>query len=1190
MALTAGSIGLDLEINKGGFNKQLASVTGIAKKAASKITSSLDLKNTFNLGKSSSSAKKAVEEIGRSTAKVGKKTEKLINDSSQRIQAILEDTNRSMKSKAASIGAIYKQQGMSASDAMTKAWEQIERGGKDSEKAAKSSAKGIQNSFEGASIGISSAFKKLATVAIAAFSIHKIVEFGASCLQLGSDLQEVQNVVDVTFPHMSKEIDQFAQNAASQFGLSETMAKKFAGTFGSMAEAFGFSEKEAAKMSTTLTGLAGDVASFYNISQDEAYTKLKSVFSGETETLKDLGIVMTQSALDAWAMANGFDKTTKKMSEAEKVSLRLAFVQSQLANATGDFARTSNSWANQTRILSLQFDSLRASIGQGLINLFTPIIIQINALMKKLVSLAALFKQFTELITGKKNSADGIKAVAQAADSSTTALGKSTGAANALSKATKKAGDSAKKAAKEMLGIAGFDELNNFSKSDTEKNQDTDGGSGAAGGTGGGLGISAGDTEGVNDSLKKMNAWLEKIRAAAALVNAEIKKLVDAFKKGFQIGLGNTKTVFASIKSELASIGKSFQSIISNKGLRQAIQNWATSLASLFGTVSGAIASVGLTIADNLLGGISLYLKQHKNDLTKDLTAIFNISSERKKILSNFVAACADIFTVFRSPEAKQITADLINIFVTGITNAVILFEKFSRDVGSLLTKPIVDNKDKIKTALQNTIAPLSTVIGSISTMWSKTWAKIQSVYDTKVKPLVDAMAKGISGWMGTFLDGYNKYIAPVLKWLAEKFKSVMEKNIQPAINAVIDAFGDFCDMIKAVWQQWFQPFVNWVIKNAVPLFANNLKNMGAVALDIFAKIGDAIKGVAGIFSGICQTITGLANGSWKQAWEGVKTAAKGVWDAVVGIFSAAWIAIKAVFEPSLQFFSGIWVGIQLAFKNVKSWFKEQFSKAWNSIKDCFKNVKSFFASVWGNIKSAFSNTKTWFKTSFTTAFNNIKGAFSTAKSTFQTIWKNIKAPFSSVASFFETTFKNAWTKVKNVFSSGGKIFTGIKEGIASTFKTIVNGLISGINAVVKKPFDAINGMLNKIRDVGIGGVKPFSSLWSKDPISIPAIPKLAMGGYVKANTPQLAMIGDNRHQGEVVSPEDKLQEMADIAASKSGEVTAKALIPVIERLCNAIIELENSGGGGVVLQGVSDSDLYRIVKRERSKEKKRGV
>ena len=136
------------------------------------------------------------------------------------------------------------------------------------------------NSFNRQMAGIQNLAKKAGAALAGAFAVKKLVDFGSQCIKLGSDLQEVQNVVDVTFPQMNKQIDNFAKNAAASFGLSETMAKKFTGTFGAMAKAFGFSEQAAYEMSTTLTGLAGDVASFYNLSQDEAYTKLKSVFTG----------------------------------------------------------------------------------------------------------------------------------------------------------------------------------------------------------------------------------------------------------------------------------------------------------------------------------------------------------------------------------------------------------------------------------------------------------------------------------------------------------------------------------------------------------------------------------------------------------------------------------------------------------------------------------------------------------------------------------------------------------------------------------------------------------------------------------------------------------------------------------------------------------------------------------------------
>ena len=221
-------------------------------------------------------------------------------------------------------------------------------------------------------------FKKLGKAIVAAGVIDAIVDFGKEAIELGSDLEEVQNVVDVTFETMSDSVNQFAKDAQKSAGLSEKMAKQYVGTFGAMADSFGFTEQEAYEMSTALTQLTGDVASFYNLSQDEAMNKLKGVFTGETEALKELGVVMTQTALDSYAMANGFEKTTAQMTEQEKVALRYQFVMDQLSAASGDFVRTQDSWANQSKILSLQWESLMATIGSGLIDTLIPGVEVIN--------------------------------------------------------------------------------------------------------------------------------------------------------------------------------------------------------------------------------------------------------------------------------------------------------------------------------------------------------------------------------------------------------------------------------------------------------------------------------------------------------------------------------------------------------------------------------------------------------------------------------------------------------------------------------------------------------------------------------------------------------------------------------------------------------------------------------------------
>ena len=192
------------------------------------------------------------------------------------------------------------------------------------------------------------------------------VKFTKEALKNASDLEEVQNVVDVVYGDMSNAVDNWSKTAAKNFGLSETLAKKYAGLYGAMSKSFDFATEDALTMGTTLAGLAGDVASFYNISVEDAYKKLKSVYSGETETLKDIGVVMTQTALDQYALAHGYGRTTKEMSEQEKVALRYRFILDKLSEANGDYLRTSGNWANMVRTAKLEIQALAGEVGSEL--------------------------------------------------------------------------------------------------------------------------------------------------------------------------------------------------------------------------------------------------------------------------------------------------------------------------------------------------------------------------------------------------------------------------------------------------------------------------------------------------------------------------------------------------------------------------------------------------------------------------------------------------------------------------------------------------------------------------------------------------------------------------------------------------------------------------------------------------------
>lgn len=328
----------------------------------------------------------------------------------------------------------------------------------------KSQMNGITKTAKSQTAGLTSMFKKVGVAVAAAFSVRAIVNFSKECLKLGSDLAEVQNVVDVTFGSMSSKVNEFAKNAMTSFGMSEKVAKDYMGQFGAMSKAFGNTEQMAYDQAAALTGLAGDVASFYNMSTDEAFTKLKAVYTGETEALKSLGVVMTQAALDEYAMAQGYGKTTKAMTEQEKVALRLAFVTDRLSGASGDFERTAGGWANQTRVLSLRFEALKATIGQGLINALLPVIRVLNSILERLQVVADAFSNFMATLFGNAGStSSAISSAASGSEAISSNLSEGASSAKAIKKS-----------------LAGFDKLNVLSSGSSDS-----AGGGTSGGTSG---------------------------------------------------------------------------------------------------------------------------------------------------------------------------------------------------------------------------------------------------------------------------------------------------------------------------------------------------------------------------------------------------------------------------------------------------------------------------------------------------------------------------------------------------------------------------------------------------------------------------------------------------------------------------------------------------------------------------------
>ena len=214
-----------------------------------------------------------------------------------------------------------------------------------------------------------------------------LVAAGAAAVNYASDTEEALNKVDVAFGSSAESVKAWSDTTLTSIGLAKGTALDMAALYGDMATSMGFSEEAAADMAKELVNLAGDLASFKNISVDEVNTALKSVFTGETESLKNLGVVMTEVNLENYALSKGLSQTYQSMDQNEKVALRYQYVLDMTKNAQGDFARTTDSTANQIRILQESLKEAAASIGEDLLPIVTPLIQKLGELTQSLSGL-----------------------------------------------------------------------------------------------------------------------------------------------------------------------------------------------------------------------------------------------------------------------------------------------------------------------------------------------------------------------------------------------------------------------------------------------------------------------------------------------------------------------------------------------------------------------------------------------------------------------------------------------------------------------------------------------------------------------------------------------------------------------------------------------------------------------------------
>lgn len=573
---------------------------------------------------------------------------------------------------------------------------------------------------------------------------------------------------------------------------------------------------------------------------------------------------------------------------------------------------------------------------------------------------------------------------------------------------------------------------------------------------------------GILDFLQKLKDFLKPIIDYA-------KKLKDVFMQGFWDGLGDWEYRWESIKDSLASIKDSLIDIWTDPAVLAAADKWAQSVAYMLGSLIGSLASIGLTIAANLLGGIAKYLEQNKDRIKQYLIAMFDIWAEINYLFADLFQSIAYVFEAFASEQGQQLTANIIGIFADAFMGITELASKLFRDIANIIIQPFVDNKEALRAALEGFLGVLASVTGTIKDGIDATFDKLNEVYDMHFKPFFDSIAQGLSDLLGQFLEFWNGNVQPILDQWAADFDELWKSHIQPLLDNAAEFLGKIADLLKVVWENYLQPMIAWIIANVLPKVLPVLQAIWDTLKNLIGYIADAISNVITILGGLIDFITGVFSGDWEKAFQGLQ-------DAVGGFIDL----IKNIIEGGLQLISDLIKAFAETGKALVTSFLQALK---DTVTDRINFIKENIVGKFGEIKVVFSNFQKNVMQLWVNMWNGLKEKV-------HSILGGIKDYIKGVADWMVQKIKS----IGDSFGSFGSKVSGWFGGNGSTSNA---GVMSRMS--VPSPYAADPA---------------YASLASMD------IPAYATGQVIPRSMKQhLAILGDNNRETEVVSPLSTLKQ-----------------------------------------------------------------
>lgn len=623
---------------------------------------------------------------------------------------------------------------------------------------------------------------------IAALGIGKVIK---DSIITAMDSIESDSMFDTVFGSLSNDVRQWSEELQNTLGLNGYAIRENVATLYNMTQSMGLASNEALNLSKDMTLLAEDMASFYNISGDEAFNKIRAGLTGETEPLKALGILVDDATIKQYAYANGIATTGSELSNTEKVMARYIAIQQQTATASGDLARTINSPANQLRVLQNNLNLLKIELGNAFMPIVQVVLPILNSFAQALVKVTSVVARFMNALFGTSASSS--------AGSTASAIGGVSTAVNGVSDAYNNAGKSAKKAAKDAKGfLAGFDEINKVN----QNSSDSDSGSGSSGGgSAGGVDIPTFNIEEQEGALTQLTGKVEEF---ALKVRKTFISIANFIKEHKEIIISIIGGLIAGISAFFIAINwpaitAAFSSAISSCttgiiGLIKAInfvglESFAGALMTLYGPallIAGAVALITTTF---------LYLWQTSDSFRQSLidgwNALVSALTPYWESIKGALLLIGDILITVLKPILLvlwdvwcTVVDNIVKVTMALWTNCIAPVVQF---LGECLKK-VVDGLNEIWQAWKPTIEKIGQII-----MW---------VWDTCLKPIVN--------WLGSiFIQAFKNvgdYIKPILDSLKTMFGGLVDfivgiftGNWQKAWLGIVDIFRGIFNGIEAI-------------------------------------------------------------------------------------------------------------------------------------------------------------------------------------------------------------------------------------------------------------------------------------------------------------------------------------------------------------------------------------------------------